>query len=485
MPDNFLVIRIHPDSPVDGATFSTYLEDLQIQVFLAGVTTTDASGTVTPVLLGETNVNSESLNLVEVPWLPGPPATYVASVSKRVAAPTPGSGTDFGKTLELTPDLAGIAFGSSVVCPADSSMFQNNPTVTNIPDASNPTALTLSQSIHDFAAQDTLVTFFFYYGPGSADSNAPPITPTWTGSDPSFQFDVKVKGKVTNSKTVKFDHSDGIAVGMTMTSGSGVNTTVTAVPDGTSITLKNTVNLADKATVTFKSDLSSGIIQHVEPVGVDTLFGTVYVPVPASVATAIIPFSTSVPVPDPPANSFLDVTVVATRGPAGSPGVSIPVDNDFYDVIVTGIPTGGSAPTPDQYQSQPQQNTSLYLTLPPPPNLNAIDLTIPTDGTAPNFDDLYTAMKSALKSDTFFPLVRPSTTCPQPITRGWPTASSGASRAIRCRRRPMRSNRCIRIRPTPEAAQKTATRTIWSRTGKNSRARSAAFTRPAMPRPSA
>ncbi len=381
MPDNFLVIRIHPDSPVDGATFSTYLDDLQIKVFLAGTTT----------LLGETKINSTGLNLVQVPWIPG---TYVASVSKKVASPTPGSGTDYGKILKVK-DGAGIAFGSVATCPADSTMFNSNTSVTNIPAASNPTALTLSQSIHDFAAQDTLVTFFFAYGPGSADSNAPSsINPTWTGNDPSFQFDLKVKGKVTNSPTVNFDHSDGIAVGMTMTSASGVpaNTTVIAVPDGTSITLSNKVSLANNATVTFQSNLNSGIIQHIEPVAVDTIFGQVYVPIPASVATAIIPMTISIPAP--PANSFLDVTVVATRG-----GISIPINNDFYDVIVS----PGVAPTPDQYQSQPQQNTSLYLTLPPPPNTNTIDLTIPTDGTAPNFDQLFQAMNQALTNDTNFP----------------------------------------------------------------------------------
>ena len=55
MPNNFLVIRIHPDSPVDGGTFSTYLDGLQIKVFLAGsgtLPTPTSPGTAT--LLGET-----------------------------------------------------------------------------------------------------------------------------------------------------------------------------------------------------------------------------------------------------------------------------------------------------------------------------------------------------------------------------------------------------------------------------------------------
>src|SRR3984957_6896714 len=389
MPDNFLVIRIHPDSPIDAATFGTYLEGLQIKVYLAGT----YPGTVAKpaVLLGGTQVNTETLNLVAVPWMAG---TYVASVSQQVAADTTGSGTNFGTTLDVV-EANGIAFGSIPLCPADAKMCAGNTTVTKMAPPASTTALTLSQNIHDFAAQDTVVTFYFAYGPGSANSNAPqPVNPTWTGSNPFFQFSLPVKGKVTSSQTVQFDHSDGIAVGMTMTAASGVpaNTTVTAVPDGASITVSNKVSLADKAPVTFQSPLNSGIMQHVEPLSVSTIFDTVYVPIPASVATAIIPMT--IALPPAGANSFLDVTVIATRN-----GVTIPINNDFYDVIVS----QGAAPTPDQYQAQPPKNTSLYLTLPPPPNKNAIDLTIPTDGTAPNFDELSKAMTLALANDTNSP----------------------------------------------------------------------------------
>lgn len=394
MADNYLVIRIYPDSPVDGATFASYLEDLQIQVYLAG--TYPGSQDKPPTLLGQTQVNSGTFNLTQVPWMSD---TYIASVSKSVTAATPPSGTtDFGDTLTVT-DGAGIALGSLVGCQADSKMFPSNTSVTNIPAPASTTsqtvALTLSQHIQDFAAPGTVVNFAFAYGSSDWDSNGPsPVNVTLTGSNPSLQFNLKVKGKVTNSTTVKFLHTDGIAVGMMMTSASGVpaNTTVTGVPDGTSITLDNKVNLANNATVTFQLNLNSGIVQHVEPLALSTLFETLYVPIPAAVATAIIPFTNAVP--SPPANSFLDVTVVATRR-----GVSIPINNDFYDVIVS----PGPVPTPDQYQSQPEQNTSLYLTLPPPPNTNTIDLTIPTDGTAPSFDELYAAMELALKNDTNFP----------------------------------------------------------------------------------
>lgn len=146
-------------------------------------------------------MNSTTLNLVAVPWLTG---TYVASVSKRVASPTPRSGSDFGNVLTVS-DGAGMAFGSLPICPADSLMFNSNTSVTNIPASSNPTALMLSQNIHDFAAQDTLVTFYFAYGSGSTDSNTPPITPAWSGSDPSFSFNLIAKGKSTDVLT--FNHT--------------------------------------------------------------------------------------------------------------------------------------------------------------------------------------------------------------------------------------------------------------------------------------
>ncbi len=388
MPDNYLVIRIHPDSPVDGGTFSTYLEGLQIQVFLAGPHP--------QTLLGQTGVNDANLTLVPLPWLTN---TYIATVSKLVEAPTNPSGSNFGTSLAVE-DGNGIAFGSVVTStPGKSDLFSSN-TVSAIPATQNPTTLTLAQSIPNLVPAQTAVTFYFAYGPGSSDPNSPTITATLTGSSPNFQINLKAKGKVTNSPTVNLDHSDGIAVGMTMTSGSGVpaGTKVIAVPNGTSITLSANVTLANNAAITFQSDLDSGIVQHVEPMTIDTIFETFYIPIPASVATAIIPFNLAVPASG--SNSFLDVSVVVTRN-----GVTVPVSGDFYDVIVS----PGNPPSPDQYQTQALQNTSLYLTLPAPPLANAINLVVPNDGTAPSFDGLYLAMQKAQTNDSHFANVPLST----------------------------------------------------------------------------
>ena len=118
-----------------------------------------------------------------------------------------------------------------------------------------------------------------------------------------------------------------------------------------------------------------------------------YVPVPTSVATAVIAIN-----PAPAANTYLDITVVATRGN----GIAIPVPSDFYNVVVT----NGALPSPDQYQAIGDPQTSLYLTLPAPPKANSISPTLSQDGTPPPFDGqggLLPAMKLAAANDPFFP----------------------------------------------------------------------------------
>jgi hypothetical protein len=374
MPSStYIAIRLHPDSPVDAGVFgSSYLKDLQIQVYPASVEQKPAN------LLGETNIAPSNLTISPIPFLAN---ANVVSVTKTVQSPTIQQGSnDYGKSLDVS-DPDGIPFGATVTCQDNSKLFNSNTTVNNIPAAANPTTIGLSQSIPNPVDAGTTVSFFFVYG-----ENSPGITLDWNPNNPSFQFQLNTSAAANNSTTVNFTPTDGIAVGMQVTAPSGIpsNTTVLSVA-ATSITLSNAVTLAHKAAVTFTSSLSSGIVQHTEPFQIDVPFGTIEVPIPASVATAVIEIN-----PQPPANTYLDITVVATRT-----GVSIPVNNDFYDVYFT----QGPLPTLDQYQSLPP---SLYITLPAPPQPNTISLDIPTDGSAPEWSGLFGAMKQALDKDPFF-----------------------------------------------------------------------------------
>jgi hypothetical protein len=375
---SYLVIRLVPDSPVDAGTFGTYLDNLQIKVYQADEPQSAAT------LLGETQIVSSNLSLAQVPWQFG---IWVASVSKAVEKSTAQVGSGNYGTSLVVQDGNGIAFGSEVVCAQNTKLFSGNTSVTDIPPSPGP-ALTLSQNIPNFVAAGTVATFYFAYGaPGT-----PSINPTYTGSNPSFSFNLNTNAVATSSTNVSFPTTNGIAPGMQVTAAAGIpaNTTVTAVPNSTSVTLSAAVTLANGDQVTFTTDLNSGVVQDVQQIPIDTIF-TSFVPVPASVATAVISIAT------PPASSYLDVAIVATRN-----GVVIPVSSEFYNVLVS----PGPVPTPDQYQTIPQTLTSLYLTLPAPPGLNSISPLIPTDGTPPPFDGpggLLAAMRLAITNDPFFP----------------------------------------------------------------------------------
>jgi Tc toxin complex TcA C-terminal TcB-binding domain len=384
---SYIVIRLVPDSPVDGGTFGTYLDGLNIKVYPAN----DPNGTA----LGETTTVNSDLTLSEVPWIPG---TYVASVSANLAEATKQKGTatnDYGDILMLQSPTnsvfgaaAGIAYGSVATDPTDTtnSVISSNTVVNNIAaPAGSSTTVTVNQEIKKPIVAGDVVTFYFAYGSGSSDPNSPPISSLdWTSAKPSFSFQQKTSAAASSSKTLKLGFSDGVAAGMQVTA-SGITGTVhvTAVANG-SITLDTAVTVAKNVVVTFTSNLNSGIVQHSEPLPNFPF----YIPIPASVATALVE------IPTPASGTYTDISVVATRG-----AISIPVESAYYNVLVYDSAT---PPTPNEYQGIAPEQTSLYLTLPTPPKSNAIPLTIPTDGSAPPFGDdtsgLLGAMQTALKA---------------------------------------------------------------------------------------
>jgi hypothetical protein len=372
---SYLVVRLVPESPVDGGTFGSYLDGLQIQVY-------SANSSAMPQLLGETNVNELGLLLVEVPWLSG---VYVASVSKTVEKGTQLSGGKYGTSLAVD-NGDGIAFGSAVVCPDNSSNISANTLVTSIPAEDEPT-IALNQSIPQFIAAGSVVTFYYAYG----YNGSPGVNVDYGSANPSFSLVSNTNNKTSNAPTLTFSNTGGVAVGMQV-SGAGIpaGVTVKAIPDSTTLTLSSSVTVAKNAAVTFTASLNSGIVQHTEQVP-EGSFIVFYVPVPMSVATAVIPIS-----PAPAANTYLDITVVAKRH-----GVEIPLPAAYYNVIVN----GGASPTPDQFQQIPLADTAFYISLPPLPIGEAVSLVIPTDGSAPTFDGpggLLAAMQQAIAYDPYF-----------------------------------------------------------------------------------
>jgi hypothetical protein len=433
---SYLVIRLVPDSPVDGATFATYLEDLRLQVIDANT-----------LLPWSGFAYSSPMIMVDDPI-----AGWIATVSAPTNSPTAYSGSSSNYGSQLTFDSTdGISVGSYVFS-ADQTTIP--PSSKLIVTEVSPTTISIgSQVFPDYVPAGTVVTFLNQSPSGDPDTPAPiPFSLPTTAA----------ASTVDGESVLNFASTDGITVGMGVAGGGvGPNTTVIAVPSLTSIMVSPAVS-GSPATVTFTLNppyasfqvipssgsgttlnfpsgqtkgiavgmmlapisgtvapgttvtnvtqttvtvspaltsaltsgqkitlvfpLSSGIVQHTEIVGFSFGFFNMNVILgPAAVATAVIPLNAAPPLPD-----YLDITISATRGTE-----VMRFDDTYYNVLVQ----DNVLPSPEDYQLIPSNETSLYLSLPPQPGTEPISLEIPTDGSAPPFDDLYPAIQIALGND--------------------------------------------------------------------------------------
>ena len=470
MAQPYLVVRLVPDSPISGATFTSYLNGLRLQAVDA-YTLAPLSDYVyaSPLIVSENGFGS---------------GQFGAVVSVSTSASTTFVATNNYGTI-LTFDAAdGISVGAVAFTtdPSDSTK-PGGP----IPAGSNLTVIdvtknvvTLSGNLPQYVAAGTVVQFV----PQTIGN----IVTTSGGGVPTFT--VKTNGAVTDinggdplttgrpAVLVPVTSVDGMLVGMAVTgTGIGPGTTVAginpapasgsipapsillsqatsgAVPSGTTLTLTwvppyvsltltpssstattltfssgskaqgvgygmtlspvpgvidpgTTVKEATTTTVTlskplsggltslpagqqvtFNFPLSNGIVQDSTISTSISFFSINFVVVPEAVATAIIPLNGT------PPTQYLDIKIVATRD-----AQTLPLDNTYYNVYL-GTDT---LPTPDQYQNIPPDQTSLYLSLPPPPIQSFIQLSVPKDGTPPPFDALASAINAALTGDKAF-----------------------------------------------------------------------------------
>lgn len=113
-----------------------------------------------------------------------------------------------------------------------------------------------------------------------------------------------------------------------------------------------------------------------------------------SVATAVIPYG------GPPSGAeYISPDLRIEFDRTGAPTVFDP--RIYYDVNVffSGIPL-----LPADYQLIPDDAVSAFVTLPPTTNPAAVSLTLPTDGTPPNYTDLLNAVTTVLSQDPALPV---------------------------------------------------------------------------------
>ncbi len=299
--DQYLVIRLTPTSPVDGAAFATYLEDLTIKVYQEDASTS-------PPLLGSASYSSPLILMQE----PGVSGSYLVCASYPTSTATSQkSKGDYGNTLEFA-STKGIPVGAYLFF---GSFDKNFFTADTIVTAVTETKITLSKELPNYVSAYTIASFMW---------NFVPTTSPWSLNPPAMKLSAQTTQDATTGNTVlHFASTTGISFGMAVSAQlAGVidTDTIVSAADATSITLSKPLlkDLPGNSEVDFTFELNSGIFQHVEP-GSFTLGGFNFPAIlPAAVATAIIQLNS------PP--QLLNITVDVQRG-TGNNLEQIPVED--------------------------------------------------------------------------------------------------------------------------------------------------------------
>jgi hypothetical protein len=452
----YLVVRLIPKDPIDGATFTTYLDGLRLQVFDAysGLPLSDI-------------VYSSPLSFFQWPLgYSGSSEPFFASGSSVTTQGTPYNGTDYGTVLNFS-STAGLSVGSYVFTTDGTS--SSGPTIDPSGNyqvvAVTATTATLNNTLGNYVPPGTVVSFI---GNAFTDNATNPSPNAGTFALPTTalaQTGNSQPASPTNPFIVlPFASTTGVTVGM-LVSGTDIvaNATVAEVtptsitlsaggtvspPVGTqitftlnapfaSLTLTPTGSTAGSDQLTFSSTAGIAFGMTVNPISGAINPGTTVTAVTNTTVTlsqalvAALPGGQSVTFTFPLSSGVVQhltetvsiswfvglsyaivPTAVATAviplnlsAPAPDylnltvtavrPSGKIPINTTFYNVLAQ----SSQLPDPGIYQLIPDNETSFYLVLPPVPGTEPIALDIPNDGTPPPFDALYQAVEAALSFD--------------------------------------------------------------------------------------
>jgi hypothetical protein len=452
----YLVVRLVPEAPIDGATFTTYLDGLQLQVFDAYL------GTPLSDL-----VYSSPLSFFQWPLgysdLSG---KFYASGSTVTTQGTVYNGTDYGTVLNFN-STAGMSVGSFVFTTDETG--SPGPTINPSDDyqitAVTQTTVTLNKPLNRYVPAGTVVSFIgnaFNDNATNPSPNAGQFALATTGAAQTANGQA-VSG--TNPLVVMpFASTAGVTVGMLVT-GTDVPASATVAevtpysvilstniavspPVGTqitftmsapfaSLTLTPTGANAALTQLTFSSAAGVAFGMTLNPMPGYIWPGTTVVAADNTTVTlsqalsAALPLNQSVTFTFPLSNgivqhltesisiswfSDLSVAIIPTAVATAVIPLNLPSPPpDYLNLTVTANRTNDKIPVnkvfynvlaqtsamqdPSVYQLIPANETSFYLTLPPQPGTVPIALEIPNDGTPPPFDALYQAVESALSFD--------------------------------------------------------------------------------------
>ena len=242
----YLVVRLVPDAPIDGATFTTYLENLQLQV-LDAYTKAPVSDLVYSSPLSLFSPLTYSLSPL------GTANFYQTAVSSPVTSPANyQSSNDYGNQLTFN-STDGISAGAFVFSTDQKTIPPSGIYVTEV----NQTTVTLNQNLPNYVPTGTVVSFVALW---------PNATPFGSGTAPNFALTTSGPAQTIDGNPpsttdlpaiLAFDNpagTAGVTVGMTVNPQAGViadGTTVTEVTPTTVTIAPPLLVVASPATVTF------------------------------------------------------------------------------------------------------------------------------------------------------------------------------------------------------------------------------------------
>src|SRR6266567_2534258 len=203
-----IVIRLVPQSPVDGATFGTYLDGLALQVFDAYTQAPRSDiAYASPLILSQPPGATGNIAAVSVPT--AEPTSYdkgndnygskLNNTGYSFPLSTSGPATSIGDELLVLhfADASGVTVGMGVsepsVAPGITPSVAPGTSVAEVSPARNPTDVVVSQAL-----------------------SGTPASVIFTLNPPFASFDLTPKSATLTTLTFDTDGTKGIATGMTL-----------------------------------------------------------------------------------------------------------------------------------------------------------------------------------------------------------------------------------------------------------------------------
>jgi hypothetical protein len=240
----YLVVRLIPEAPIDGATFATYLDNLQLQVFDAytGAPVSDLA-------------YSSSLTLFAPLFLvDSTPGTLSNYFQTAVSAPTTQpasyvSAGDYGQTLKLE-STSGISAGSFVFSSDQATIPPSGLYVTDVTE----TTVTLNSNLPNYVPTGTVVSFIGNWPNTSPFGSGPPPQFSLNTTGPAQTLDGGPPSTQDPPSVLLFANTQGVTPGMSVGPAGpdlAANTTAAEVTPTSVIISPPLLGTATPSSVTF------------------------------------------------------------------------------------------------------------------------------------------------------------------------------------------------------------------------------------------